>query len=48
MQSLGDTPLGRPAKAKEVADLIAFLVSSHVSAIIGTEHVIDGGNVPTA
>jgi NAD(P)-dependent dehydrogenase (short-subunit alcohol dehydrogenase family) len=47
MKALGGIPLGRPAKPKEVADLIAFLVSSHAGAITGTEYVIDGGTVPT-
>lgn len=47
MNALGGIPLGRPAKPKEVADLIAFLVSPRAGAISGTEYVIDGGTVPT-
>src|SRR5262249_46454729 len=33
MRSLGGIPLGRPAKPREVADLIAFLVSPRAGAI---------------
>lgn len=48
MDSLGGIPLGRPAKPREVADLIAFLASPRAGAITGAEVRIDGGSVPTA
>jgi NAD(P)-dependent dehydrogenase (short-subunit alcohol dehydrogenase family) len=48
MKSLGGIPLGRPAKPREVAELIAFVCSPRAGAITGTEYVIDGGTVPTA
>jgi NAD(P)-dependent dehydrogenase (short-subunit alcohol dehydrogenase family) len=47
MKGLGGIPLGRAAKPQEVADLIAILASPRAAAITGTEHVIDGGTVPT-
>ena len=47
MNGLGGIPLGRPAQPREVADLIAFLVSPRAAAISGVEYVIDGGTVPS-
>jgi hypothetical protein len=48
MNSLGGIPIGRPAKPREVADLVAFLASPRAKAITGAGYVIDGGTIPTA
>jgi 3-oxoacyl-[acyl-carrier protein] reductase len=40
------TPLGRPGKAEEVADLILFLASARAAFIHSANITIDGGANP--
>lgn len=47
LAALGGIPLGRAAEPEEVAELIAFLASPRAAAIHGSNHVIDGGTIPT-
>ena len=47
MDWLGGIPVGRPARPQEVADFITFLVSPRAASVAGSEHIIDGGTVPT-
>ena len=43
MQSLGGSPIGRPNRPEEVAELIAFLASERATPITGAAISIDFG-----
>ncbi|MEY8760891.1 SDR family oxidoreductase [Chryseobacterium tongliaoense] len=43
---VGEVPLGRMAEPEEIANLVAFLVSSEAVYITGTNYLIDGGLSP--
>lgn len=45
MTSIGGIPLGAPGRPRDIAELVAFLVSERAAYITGTEHVIDGGSL---
>ncbi len=47
MKSLGGIPIGRPSRPEEIANLIVFLASPRAATITGSEHIIDGGTIPT-
>jgi len=45
--AVGDTPLGRFSKPREVADLVVFLASERAANITGADMTIDGGMITT-
>jgi NAD(P)-dependent dehydrogenase (short-subunit alcohol dehydrogenase family) len=42
-QALESVPVGKPGRAEDVADLVAYLISDSAWYITGSDHVIDGG-----
>lgn len=47
MDFIGGTPIGRPGRPEEVAELVAFLAFDRAASIHGSDYFIDGGTMPT-
>jgi NAD(P)-dependent dehydrogenase (short-subunit alcohol dehydrogenase family) len=44
LDTIGGVPLGRPGTAREVAEVVAFLISDAAAYVTGSEFTVDGGN----